>query len=274
MIDYVIASYNRPDDIKKKTLKMLAYNKIPIDRIYIVVADKQQEKLYRQSNPDYKIVVGQKGIIQVRNFIRRKWSGKKICMMDDDIKSIRQYLDKGKWGQLRKISNLDKLMTKGFELLDKYGGRLIGISASSNTRSLSEDITAGLTLVGMIWGEHCDGKIQMKTECSNIEDCLLGLAYYKKYKSGIKFNGITSSAGLEVGVNDGGNQTKGNMDRTDKSVLDCQMRLIIKPWADLITGYKVKSFDYSGSGNQGNKMYNIRWKKDLKKVVGQLKSVY
>ena len=65
MIDYVIASYNRPDDIKKKTLKMLAYNKIPIDRIYIVVADKQQEKLYRQSNPDYKIVVGQKGIIQV-----------------------------------------------------------------------------------------------------------------------------------------------------------------------------------------------------------------
>jgi hypothetical protein len=270
MIDYVIVSYNRPDIIKKRTLNMLKKNSIPNDRIYIVVANKEQEVIYRAKNPDYKIVVGQKGIVQVRNFVRRKWNGKKICMMDDDIKSVKQYLDKGKWGQLRNITQLDKLMTKGFELLDKHGGRLIHISTGSNTRSMSEDIHAGLVIPAMIWGEICDGKIQMKNECSNIEDTLIGLAYWKKYgKGGISFNGIATGGAIEVGLIDGGNQSKGSMDRTDKAVMDCQMKMIIKPWSNLIASYKVKKFP------TGNTDYGIRWKwKELRKVIGQLKSVY
>tara|TARA_R110002072_G_scaffold282455_2_gene445425 strand:+ start:561 stop:1385 length:825 start_codon:yes stop_codon:yes gene_type:complete len=274
MIDYVVISYNRPDAIKKKTLKMLAYNNIPRDKIYIVVADKQQEKLYRQSNPDYKIVVGQKGIINVRNFVRRKWNGKKICMMDDDIKSVKQYLDKGKWGQLRNISGLDKLMTKGFELLSKHGGRLIGLQSSGNTRSLNEDITSGLAGVAQVWGEHCDGKIQMKNECSNIEDSLLSLAYYKKWGGGVVFRSITTSAGLDVRVNEGGMQSKGNSDRADKSVMDCQMRLIIKPFSNIISSYKQQQYPIYKSGSGGNKYYRIRYDKSVKKTIGKLKSMY
>ena len=239
MIDYVVISYNRPDAIKKKTLKMLAYNNIPRDKIYIVVADKQQEKLYRQSNPDYKIVVGQKGIINVRNFVRRKWNGKKICMMDDDIKSVKQYLDKGKWGQLRNISGLDKLMTKGFELLSKHGGRLIGLQSSGN-----------------------------------IEDSLLSLAYYKKWGGGVVFRSITTSAGLDVRVNEGGMQSKGNSDRADKSVMDCQMRLIIKPFSNIISSYKQQQYPIYKSGSGGNKYYRIRYDKSVKKTIGKLKSMY
>lgn len=263
MISYVIPSYNRPDTIGKKTLKMLMYNKIPKSQIFIVVADKAQGKLYANENEGYNIVIGVKGIIPVRNFIRRKWTGKKIVMIDDDISSIRIYKDIGKWGQLRRTDKLDMIMKKGFNILDKTGGRLIVINNSGNTRSLNEDITTGLVFVAGIWGEKCDGKIQIKNDCSSIEDTLCSLAYYHKYGNSIKFNGVSHSEGSNVGIGQGGNQDSG-MDRTNKTIQACQLKYIIKPNINLISSYKLNKFP------SGHTSYKVRWKRDLIKVIGKL----
>ena len=51
--DYVVAipSYKRPDTLKNKTLKVLQKYKIDPKKIVVFVADKEQEKIYREALP-------------------------------------------------------------------------------------------------------------------------------------------------------------------------------------------------------------------------------
>ena len=45
-------------------------NNIPLDSIYLFVANEEQETIYKEKMPpDLKIIVGVLGIVQIRNFI-------------------------------------------------------------------------------------------------------------------------------------------------------------------------------------------------------------
>ena len=79
--DYVVAipSYKRPITLKNKTLKVLQKYKIDPKKIVVFVADKEQEKVYREALPKGsvgKIVVGVPGIKNIRNFMPKyfPWS--------------------------------------------------------------------------------------------------------------------------------------------------------------------------------------------------------
>ena len=90
LTDYVVAipSYKRPDTLKNKTLKVLQRYKIDPKKIVVFVADKEQEKIYREALPKGsvgKFVVGVPGIKNIRNFMPKYFpEGQYIFYMDDD----------------------------------------------------------------------------------------------------------------------------------------------------------------------------------------------
>ena len=72
--NYVVAipSYKRWEEITKKTLPTLKRGKVDKNKIHVFVANKTEEKLYREKldpNTYGKIVVGRKGLVQQRRFI-------------------------------------------------------------------------------------------------------------------------------------------------------------------------------------------------------------
>ena len=88
--DYVIAipSYKREKTLRDKTLKVLKQYKIPKEKIFIFVANKDEYNKYKETIPPYynKIIVGIVGMGNIRNFITDYFpEGKKIFNMDDDI---------------------------------------------------------------------------------------------------------------------------------------------------------------------------------------------
>ena len=70
-MEYVIAipSYNRPNEIIKKTLKTLADGGVEKERIFIFVADEEQAEIYKPTG--YKIIIGVIGIANQRVFISK-----------------------------------------------------------------------------------------------------------------------------------------------------------------------------------------------------------
>jgi hypothetical protein len=74
----------------KNTFKVLIDNDVPLDSIYLFVADTDQEELYQQVvPPEIKIIVALKGFINVRNFIIDYFDDNEILIwMFDDIEKI------------------------------------------------------------------------------------------------------------------------------------------------------------------------------------------
>ena len=88
-IKFVIPSYNRPNKIK--TIELLKKNNIDIKQIYIFVVEEEFEE-YKKHYPEYKIIIGEKGLVNQREFINNYFKeGTKIVSMDDDIFAIRQF---------------------------------------------------------------------------------------------------------------------------------------------------------------------------------------
>ena len=68
MTDYIVAipTYKRYDEVTKKTLPTLKKGGVPKSKIHVFVANKTEEKLYKEKmDPDTygKIVVGKKGLV-------------------------------------------------------------------------------------------------------------------------------------------------------------------------------------------------------------------
>ena len=128
-----IASYNRPQTLKNKTMNLLQKNNIDPKKVHIFVANNKEKKEYENTldkNSYNKIVVGKKGIKNIRNFMPKYFKeGQKIFYIDDDIyKLFKAYnnnegkvidgIDKNydrKYNRLREENNLDKIIKEGFE---------------------------------------------------------------------------------------------------------------------------------------------------------------
>jgi len=138
MSDFVVAipSYDRPKELNKKTLAMLKDNNISKNIITVFVANSEQKKIYEEEiGSDYKIVVGVKGMVNIRNFMSKYYpSGKKILFIDDDISRIVKGESSGM--KITTVTNLKTLATNGFNLCKKHGYHIWGLHPSSNPRSL------------------------------------------------------------------------------------------------------------------------------------------
>lgn len=94
MSDYIVAipSYKRAEVCRDKTLAMLRANKIPANKIYVYLANKEEKEEYEKvlDKSSYnQLVVGIKGLVPQRQFIMSKWGeGKHIVFFDDDVAKI------------------------------------------------------------------------------------------------------------------------------------------------------------------------------------------
>jgi hypothetical protein len=91
-----VPSYNRVSIFKTKTLKVLIENQVDIKDIYLFVASQDQYDLYKPEMPeDLKIIIGEKGMCNIRNFMSDYFDeGEIVCYMDDDIVKVKIKNDK------------------------------------------------------------------------------------------------------------------------------------------------------------------------------------
>ncbi len=217
MCDFVIAipSYDRSKQLKKKTLTMLENNSIPKSIITIFVANTQEKEIYTEEiGTDYKIVVGIKGMCNIRNFITDYYpENERILFIDDDISKI----VKGELSGMKitTVTNLKTLANNGFNLCHNNDYRIWGLHPSANPRSLKSKylVTNKLNyIIGALYGVINDRTVRVTLD--QAEDYERSLKYYVKYGGMIRFNNY---AGYTTYYAKGGLQSTGRTTEKEDS---------------------------------------------------------
>jgi hypothetical protein len=206
---YVVAipSYQRADLLNKKTLKTLADHKIPKNRIYVFVANKTEEIIYKKTLDQSlygHLIVGEKGLKNQRNFISRYFpQGQYILNMDDDIgdfkilkhRSVSQKIKSTqsyrKEYYLETLTNLNDFLNNSFKLLKKHNLYLWGVYPISNPYFMTPTISTDLKLiVGPVWGSINRHDNDLILTIDEKEDVERTLQHYLKDGGVIRFNNI------------------------------------------------------------------------------------
>jgi hypothetical protein len=206
---YVVAipSYQRADLLNKKTLKTLADHKISKNRIYVFVANKTEEIIYKKTLDQSlygHLIVGEKGLKNQRNFISRYFpQGQYILNMDDDIgdfkilkhRSVSQKIKSTqsyrKGYYLETLTNLNDFLNNSFKLLKKHNLYLWGVYPISNPYFMTPTISTDLKLiVGPVWGSINRHENDLILTIDEKEDVERTLQHYLKDGGVIRFNNI------------------------------------------------------------------------------------
>lgn len=188
-IKFVIPSYNRAG--KVKTIELLKKNNIDIKQIYIFVVAEEFEE-YKKHYPEYKIIIGEKGLSNQRRFINNYFKdGTKIVSIDDDIYEIRQF-NEIEGVKTLKDTDLKSIVSAGFKECIRVGASIFGIYPNDNfTRDMSDSITYNLCfIVGHFYAyinRHCN---DLKIDYDQKEDYQRSLKYFLKDGVLVRFNNI------------------------------------------------------------------------------------
>ena len=179
-----IPSFKRETTLKSHTL--YALRAIPIEQIYIFVANKDEYINYKRALPGYKIVLGVEGLRNQRNYISEYFPlNAKIVSVDDDIKDF--YIKKD--NTLQKISDRDSYCQEGFRQCELQNAHLFGFYPVLNKLFMKETITNHFRfIIG-----SCFGYINRKIPISVLQkqDYEFSLLNYLKDKKVIRFNNIS-----------------------------------------------------------------------------------
>lgn len=212
----VVPSYNRPGAIKEKTLAVLDFHKIPHNKIYVFVANEDQKKQYLESIGDtYNIVVGVKGLAQIRNFIFNYFPiGTKLVSFDDDVKKFVKLAD-GKLIDFEE-SELVQLINTGFEECEKSGAKLWGTyPVSTNAYFMKNTITHDFKfIVGSFWGCINPGAEIQITSGDEKEDYMRTILFWIRDKKIVRINYVAHRTSCYFGA--GGLQSDGTDARIAK----------------------------------------------------------
>ena len=148
-----ILSYKRSEFISSKTLRVLTENNISPKKIFIFVANKEEEKDYL-SNVDpklyNKIIIGVVGVRDQRNFICQYYpENTHIVQLDDDVEEISQLVE-GKTKELSKlkvITDLDVFFKDAFKMCKKNNAHLWGVYPVYNPYFMSKKINVDLRFI-------------------------------------------------------------------------------------------------------------------------------
>jgi hypothetical protein len=150
--DYVIAipSYKRAETLRDKSLKLLHEYHIEPRRIYIFVANKDEEKDYKEvlDPKSYnKIVVGVPKIGPQRNFISDYFPvGKPLVHMDDDVSAFIEWSANAKRNE-KPLKDLKAVIARGFDACKKANCSLWGIYPAANGYFMKNEHTTDLRFV-------------------------------------------------------------------------------------------------------------------------------
>lgn len=162
-----VPSYNRTALLQEKTLAYLERSGVAPADVSILVADAEQEFLYRSELPEAwgeRVTVTAKGLSESRNFARMHLlgEGEQVFWLDDDIGSIVQRQN----DKVVEEVPLGDVVAAGFEAAGAVDAKLWGIYPTANAFYMKAKIRYGL------W--HCVGCCYGET---NTRDTRLLLAY-------------------------------------------------------------------------------------------------
>jgi len=196
--DYVVAipSYKRTETLKTKTLQMLQDYKIPASKIFVFVADKEEEEAYRnalEKDSYNKIIVGIKGLAPVRNYIAGYFPvGKKIVFCDDDIKGFLEF-DESKPRHEKPLTSLDTIIRRGFSECIAHGCRLWGVYPTPNGFFMKNSVSTDLKFcVGSFFGLINPGNKALNIPISEKEDYYRTLRMYELDKCVVRLNFVAA----------------------------------------------------------------------------------
>ena len=189
-----IPSYKRPALLQKKTLSTLHAGKVPASKIYVFVANKEEEKEYKEAlDPAYynKIIVGKLGIANQRQFIIDYFPKDKLILyIDDDInKLVRRVNDK----KLATVSDIPALINHGFDIMKKEGANTWSIYASANPYYMTSGYSTDLKyLPGGFYGiRNTKNPAYRWKYGDNQEDKERTLRYWVEDKKLVRLNDIS-----------------------------------------------------------------------------------
>ena len=255
--EYVVAipSYKRVNTLKNKTLRVLKESKIDPKKIYVFVADEEQKKLYRDAldDPNYrpKLVVGEPGIRNIRNFMANYFPEKqRIFYIDDDISHIYQNFNKvdpsnKKHNKLSPIKNLNGFILKAFDEAKKRKIDNWGVYPVENpyfmkptTRNVNDYTSTNLVyIIGFMTGVVNNKEAELRT-IDDKEDYERSIKYYLKDNGVLRFNNVTCRT--QCYKEPGGMQ----VERTKKRIHDSAVYLT-KEYPELCTLNTSKKSGYT-----------------------------
>lgn len=180
----VIPTYDRSD--RFETLKFLKNNNIPLDNIYIFLANEEEKEKYINSfGNDCNFIIGVLGLSNQRNFISNYFDeGEILVYMDDDIENITHKENK----------IFTEWLNDCIEYLQNSDYGLLGISPSvnpfffNNNKSKSFK-TGNYYAIGAFYICKNDKNIILD-ENIILEDWERSIKYLLKYGSTIRYNNV------------------------------------------------------------------------------------
>jgi hypothetical protein len=163
--------------------------------VYIFVANDEEYNIYIKTIPKdkyHKIIVGELGITNQRNFIRNYFNdGENIVSIDDDIEKVVKW--DGYKGHIT-VDNLDELFILSFKQLSRDNLNLWGINSVANPFFMSnkKEHTTNLKFcVGCMFGFINDKSIMLNTICEGKEDYENTFLSYEKCGGVFRMNWIS-----------------------------------------------------------------------------------
>ena len=155
MYRIAIPSYNRAEQLGKKTLNTLESHGIDKSIIDIFVANKEQYELYKNMYPDYNIIIGEMGIREIREFIFLKHynEGDKIISFDDDIELINKKHPTIENRFANCELNLKEEFKLAFDACERSGMHMWGVYPVNNSFFMRNSITYDYKfIIGHLFG--------------------------------------------------------------------------------------------------------------------------
>ncbi len=198
---FVIASFNRSEMIKEKTLALLHRHNIPDNLIDIIVENEALKEKYNSSlNGKYNIIVSEtKGLCEKRNFVRWYYRYEtdetELIQLDDDIDDIVDVMKKNDFDLL-------EFCEKAFEISKTSGACFWGVSDYSNEFYIknSKPLTTTLKLIcGGFSGVVIDrNKEPIYGDCDSYEDLQFSCEHFLRDGLILRFNHVYLKTVLRI----------------------------------------------------------------------------
>ena len=143
--DYEIAikTYQRPEELFKKTLSVLRKNNIPESKVTLFITDEEEQKKYESVLKDFNGSYVQCGF-GIKNAVNTYRSyypeGTRVLHLDDDLKG----LVKKRENKLIQICNLDEYINSMFDLTEKCRLKMWGVYSAANAYFMNDRVVVGL----------------------------------------------------------------------------------------------------------------------------------
>jgi hypothetical protein len=199
-----IPSYSRATICNERTLKTLHENQIDSSKIYVYVTEEEYDIYNSTLDKTFynKLIIGEKGLVQQRQFIINQWEiNQQIVFLDDDIEKIDLTLSD--------FQNLDHFINHAFIECKNYKSYIWGLYPVYNPffRQTKKEMTTHLNyIVGAFYGiinRHLESIQLTITTDGQKEDVERTLKYFVNDGIVLRFNKIgfvTKYYGKEGGL--------------------------------------------------------------------------